>query len=410
MIGKMDVLLITVPYYPSNGSGVHRSVATAKYLPYFGWNPTVITRRYTRTNSSGTYDEQLAAEDDVCEVIRVDMPHPLLQKLEYRVLSAIGSSEYDYRLNTLLYLRMKNAAERVIRSRRINALWSTFKPGIDHRIANYLSRKYAIPWIADFRDLPDQSDDSPRFRTAVQQEVAICSSAQALVATTEELAEKLRARHSIPIHAIYNGYDPEEYLCSEDNRGADQAFTINYFGILYEYRNPSKLFVALDILAYNRSIDLKKVSVNFYGAGSEMVKRFSDGYLSSPRVFAMDRIPYRDMIVRQMQSQILLIVAPPEQGGAIPAKLYSYLASKRPILNIPGDGAGTDRILRDTNAGVSLSQPEEIAGWLALRYQEWKASGRVQFTGFTSEIERYSRKTQIGDLARLLSEVSVRRF
>jgi glycosyltransferase involved in cell wall biosynthesis len=400
------VLMITRVYYPSNASGVHRSAANAKYLPHFGWTPVIVCKEFLPEIDS-TYDSLLAAFPDICKVVRVsDTKNRVVKKAERMFWNVFGGGAHDYRCPYMLYHRMKKTSEQIVKSQKIDAIWTTYLPGLDHKIADYLSRKYGIPWVADFRDLPDQSYMNRNIRYIIKQEIKTCSSAKALIAATEELAEKLKARHKVPVYTVFNGFDPDEFRTSPKPGDYEDKFTINHFGVLYEFRNPSPLFAAIDRLSQQNKIELNDIRINFYGDTSKMVDGFAKSYRCASQVKTLNRLPYPEMVECQKVSQILLMVASPQQGGAIPAKLYSYLASGRPILNIPGDGAGTDRILQQAKAGVSLSKPEEIAVWLEQAYKNWKQTGIVEFSGDESEIQKYSRKTQAGQLAEILEKVT----
>jgi len=401
-----NVLLIAKSYYPSNSSGVHRPIANTKYLPLFGWTPVVVCKKFTLKNSEGTYDPLLEDLVDPCDTIRVNaFFNSVVNRMEIKFWNYFGGGLHDYRYPYILYHKMKNASEQIVKSRKIDAIWATSFPGLTYKIADYLSRKYSIPWVADFRDLPDQSYNNKNTKYVVEQEIDTCCSAKALIAVTEELTEKLKARHKVPAYTIFNGFDPEEYETSKTNRKYDDRFTINHFGYIYKFRDPSPLFVAIDTLSQKNKIDLNNISVNFYGGNPKFLKRIAKAYHCTSQVHSIDRRPYPEMLKCQKTSQILLVLAPPQQGGAIPGKLYSYLASHRPILNIPGDGAGTDRIIQQTKAGVSLSKPEEIAAWLEKAYNSWKQTGTVEFCGDKCEIQKYSRKTQAGQLAEILNKI-----
>jgi len=300
---------------------------------------------------------------------------------------------------------MMQTASSVLETTTVDAIWATARNNLVHAVADRISHQYSIPWIADFRDLTDQTYQSKRVQRAVVQEIKTCASANVITATTEEHAAKLRARHHARVHTIFNGFDPDDYPPLSTPIRSD-VFDINHFGKLYEYRKPTALLAALDLLVA-RDPRFRHIRVHFYGADKKLVTSFAEGHNCSTQVSAPARLPYHDMIKRQQNSQVLLVVAPPEQGGAIPAKLYSYLASRRPILSVPGDTAGTDRIINETDAGIVSGDPENIASWITEKYTEWEANGAAGFTGKDSEIHKYSRKSQAKQFADLLNSVKV---
>jgi hypothetical protein len=400
------LLMLSSAFYPSNVSGAHRPSQLAKYLPLFGWEPRVVCKASSPADQHGTFDGSLAKRTDSCAVTRVThIPHRYLHGLERRLWGLIGGGSDDYRYPMVLKYRMRNAARRILNEQRVDVIWATFKPGLCLNIAAALSGKYGIPWVADFRDLPDQSFNSEHTKFVVRQEIETCRTAAAVVATTHELSEKLRARHVNPVYTVFNGFDPEEFGQGRESKPGDGTFSINHFGILYTYRVPKALFAAIDQLANLRRVDLRKIEVNFFGANPRMVAEAVGGHKCAEIVKAPARLPYADMVRAQSNSQVLLLVAPPEQGGAIPAKLFGYLAAQRPILSVPGDNAGADRIIEETKAGASLSDPVAIADWLAAAYNQWDSRGLVPFQGEELEIARYSRKAQAAQLAEILDRI-----
>jgi len=153
------VLILTKSYYPGSSSGAHRPTKMAKYLPEFGWEPVVVCRSYHPDSLTGAYDAQLAKLGDTCRVKRVrDVENRVFRKMEATFWNVWGAGDYDSRFPYLFYRRMKRAAEEIIKREHIDVIWATSLPNVVHRVADRLSRRYAIPWVADFRDLPDRGD------------------------------------------------------------------------------------------------------------------------------------------------------------------------------------------------------------------------------------------------------------
>lgn len=400
------VLMITRAFHPSNASSVHRPTGFARYLPLSGWTPIVLCKAFDEKADRSTYDHGLAAVADWCEVVRV--PHAQgrnLTRLERWGWKAVQAGREQYRRPCLLYRRMKKAAEEIVRREKVDVIWSTYPPGPDHVVADHLCRKYGIPWVADFRDLPDQTYVTRSTRDEAEQERRICASATMLVAVTEELAAKLRQRHQVPVHTIFNGFDPDDYDTPQAQTDLDKKFTINHFGRLYPYRDPAVLFEALDGLISSRVVRADDIRIGFYGACGRAVRRFARGYRCAAQVQTLARLPYRQMIARQKTSQLLLLLTSPGQGGAIPGKLYGYLASRRPIVSVPGDRMGADRIVAATRTGIAADDPAQLADWLETAYEAWRETGRVPYQGRPDEIARYSHPSQTPVLAAVLDTV-----
>lgn len=403
---EKSVLLLTSSFYPSNASGAHRPYAFAKYLRESGWEPTVVCRHFTAKNSP-YYDSRLAQMEDPCQVVRVNsFSNKYLTKFEAWLWSVLGGAEHDYRHQYLLYWGMLAASRTLLTGRKFDAIWSTFRPGVCHLVASKLAREFSLPWVADFRDLPCQSENNRFTRFAVAQEARVCSVASALVSTSPVLSEKLRSRHDCRVETVTNGYMPDELELATASREYDHDFTINHFGWLYRYRNPQALFEALDILLdENEEQVLRCVKVNFYGANRALVNSFISGYRCKSVVSIPERIAYHEVASKQASSQVLMLVAPPEQGGAIPAKLFSYLAAQRPVINVPGDGGATDEIVRSTRCGFTSDCPGAIASWIREALNEWALLGKVKYDADQDVVKTFSRKTQSKAIGRLLDQV-----
>ncbi len=399
------VLLLSTFYHPSSASGVHRVVANSKYLQRFGWQPYVVTKLYSSKHPYQTYDPRLDGRADPCTVFRIGHPHNRVLALGENYFWKFFGGADDHRKPYILYRRMLRCAARLIEREKISAVWATSRGPMVHKVASQLYLRYRIPWIADFRDLPDQTYDNRDTRLAVKQEIASCANAAILTATTSELAARLKQRHTQPVHVICNGYDPEEYGGITDlPKVKSLKFCINHFGVVYPYRDPAALFSAMDLLI-EKNPEYANIEVNFFGADPAVVLGFAATHRCSRQIKCPGRLPYDDMLKQQCASQVLLVVSPPEQGGAIPAKIYGYLASKRPVLVVPGDKAGTERLMYLTQAGLCSDVPEQISDWISGQFRQWSETGQTVFCGLEREIMRYSRIGQSETLAKLLDSI-----
>lgn len=396
------VLFISAAFYPNGASGAHRPSQFAKYLPEHGWTPFVVRVDWTPANCGACYAPSLAERGDFCETVSVPYgggPKNGFGRLARRLLKPA----FPYRYPFCLCRSMLAAADAAAAQRKFDAIWSTYRGGVNHYVASRISRKYGIPWVADFRDLPDQSYDTPETRRAVRAEIRTCASAAALVTTSPALTAIAAKRHQVPVHTILNGFDPDDF--PEPDARVSSRFCMRYFGVLYEFRDPAPLLEAVDLLAGEGGVNLDDLQLEFYGSSPERVAELVGAHRCAKVVRCEAWVDRHRMIPLQQKASVLLLLKSPGAGGSIPAKLFEYLAAKRPILNIPGDGDVVDGILRETGAGMSLASPEEIARTLGQWYKEWRASGAVPFRGVPERIAAYSRRSQAGTLAKILEGV-----
>jgi glycosyltransferase involved in cell wall biosynthesis len=366
----------------------------------------VVCGAWTKENRPELYDPDLAARGDFCETNRVPLVLYRARTLSH-YLNRVCCMLRPYKAPWQFYNALRAGALKRARQGDIAAVWSTALPGLNHTVGAEISRRFRLPWVADFRDLPDQTYDTWRTRLAVRAEVRTCSDADALTATTDTLARRLASRHTAPVFTITNGFDPDDY--PEVQVAPSATFNIRYFGKLYEYRDPRVLLEALDLLAERGALDLRKVRVEFYGTHRKDLAPRVAGHRCAKVVQCKKRVARAEMVRLQQQAAVLLLLKSSAAGGSIPAKLFEYLGARRPILNVPGDGDLVDGILEETGAGCSNAEPSEAAEWILRRYNNWMSRGTVPYHGKTEKVFRYSRSEQARVLAAILDEVCAER-
>lgn len=397
-----NVLLIAAAYYPSNAAGAHRPVKAAKYLPGYGWNPLVLCADWPRVQYPRRFDPELALEEDVCPTFRVSYTPRRSGRLG-RAAGRAAMAAFPYSSPRGKLRAFLREAGRIIETAPIDLVWSTYLPGYTHVVARDVSKRAGVPWVADFRDLPDQEGDSWVARRSVKYEIDVCARASAFTTTSDTLARLLESRHDVPVHVVLNGFDPDDY--ESGVVPSSERFEITHYGTLYEHRDPRPLFRALDLMDERGDIDLDRVVVEFHSQPESAIRDFARGFRCERVVRALGRIPYRTMLRRERESSVLLLLKAPAGGGAIPTKLLEYLGAGRPVLNIPGDGGEVDRILSGTHGGVSARTPEEIAEVLKTWYDEWRSTGAPVCTSIPERVARYRRSEQTRRLADVFQSV-----
>jgi glycosyltransferase involved in cell wall biosynthesis len=305
-----------------------------------------------------------------------------------------------------------------IKNNDIDLLFSTSLPVTSHIIANTISKRTGIPWIADFRDLWSDShyDAKGTLRKRMDRliETKVINRADALTTVSEPLKQLLLRRHSKfkdRIFLIYNGYDPDDY--SHPKIDPPAHFNITFTGRMYDIdfqrkgRTPKLLFHALEQLNKEGRIDLGKVKVNIYGEYPNDLYELISKYQLQDSVKCLGSVPFRESFSAQQHATILLLLNwdDSDYEGILTGKIFEYLGARKPILAIPFCNRSVDTILNKTKAGITITDLESLKSQVSKWYQQYIDKGKITYTGITKEIEKFSRKKAADDLSRIFEEV-----
>ncbi|MEZ4699537.1 MAG: glycosyltransferase family 4 protein [Rhodothermales bacterium] len=429
-----SVLYIAYYFPPSGGSGVQRTLKFVKYLPASGWSPRVLT---VAPESAAYPDLDPAMAGEVpasIDVIRTGAWDPYSW---YGALSGKSKSDAvtvgflsdkppgrverlarwvranlfipDARVGWVPYATRAGAA--AIAAHRPDVLLTTGPPHSTHLIGRALHRRFGIPWVADFRDpwtdidyldaLPMSAWASRRNRALEQ---SVLDEAQCVVTVSPAVQRAFAARTATPCVNIYNGYDEADF--DQEPFPDTGRFVITHVGNMNADRNPHALWRALAALQ-NPDVEVRLVG-NVDARVREEVSRLGlDG-----QVVYLPYMPHREAVRHVVSSQVLLLAVNRVRAAndIIPGKVFEYLASQRPVLVLgPPDGE-TAQIVLDAGAGAACDY-EDVAG-VTTSLQRWVAAWRdgTPARGATAEAAaRYSRRAQAGELADLLTRLSMPR-
>jgi len=275
-----------------------------------------------------------------------------------------------------------------------------------------LKDEFKIPWVADFRDLWTQNYYylySP-LRKSIERrlELNTLSTAEALVTVSQPAADDLRSLHrQKPVHSIPNGFDPAEVNTTPGN--LTDKFTITYTGNLYPGKqSPEPLFAALRDLITEGSMDASDIEVRFYGPEAGWIYKQAERYELTGTVRQFGVVPREITLNKQRESQLLLLLKwnDTRQRGFYTAKIFEYLAARRPVLAVGGFPDVVDQLLDETKAGVSGQTGEDIKAVLLRLYQEYKSTGAVSYSGDEAETSKYSHREMAKRFAAILDIIT----
>lgn len=404
------VLMVAFHFPPQAGSsGILRTLNFAKNLPANGWRPTVLTvhpRAYEERRDDLLKD--IPADIKVVRAFALDAAQHLSIRRKYPGFLALPDRWASWCLGAV------RAGLAEIRQESVRVIWSTYPIASAHLIGLQLHKASGLPWIADFRD-PMINGTYPaeklQRRAWSWLEPQVFQHATRCVFTTERAADLYRARYP---HAadkcmvIENGYDEDAFLDNPPCRSAvpHETLFVLHSGIIYpKDRNPEQFFVALARLLQLPALRGRTVKVRFRAPvhGAE-VAALAQQHGLADIVEIAPPIPYRQAIAEMMAADLLLVFQGSQFNTQIPAKIYEYLRTGRPVVGLVDKAGDTARQLRKFE-GVALADIGDaadiesvLAGWLAHPHADGASSAFNR-----AAIQSYSRKAQAGALARVLS-------
>jgi glycosyltransferase involved in cell wall biosynthesis len=407
------VLMVAYHFPPLRGSsGIQRTLRFAKYLPEFGWEPVVLSahpRAYEQVGDDQMAD--IAPGVHVCRAFALDAARHL--SIRQRYPGFLGRPD---RWRTW-WLGAVPAGVNLVRRFAPHALWSTYPIATAHAIGRTLRTLTGLPWVADFRDPMAQEGYPPDPRTwktfdAVERKVA--KRAAAAVFTSPGALRMYQQRYapqSQRFHLIENGYDEESFegLGAQD-RGplAPGMLTLLHSGIVYpDERNPAQLFHALRRLLDAGTIGRHDVRVRFRAAVHDtMVRSLAAEAGVADQVEVLPAIAYGAALEEMMRADALLLLQAANCNDQIPAKLYEYFRSSRPIVALTDPAGDTAAAMRA--AGCDLVAPLDDAAAIASMLPRLVSEVRSRTARLPDAriVSSQSRRARTAALARLLDSVA----
>jgi glycosyltransferase involved in cell wall biosynthesis len=273
-----------------------------------------------------------------------------------------------------------SAARKLFRGWRPDLIYASVPPYTSLFVADILARRYDIPWVAEYRDrwCDDPYSVMPRWRAWLEHrlERRMMERAAGIVTVSEPWAELYRTKYGRPTRAVLNGYDPED-VPDPAPQAEPGPVRIVYTGAIYPgKRDPSPLFAALA-----KRPDLgKDVRVEFYGTKPEHVLPLAAQAGVRDRIAVHAGVPFRQSLALQHAADVLLLMQwnDPREQGNVPAKLFEYMATGRPILGIGIEDGVPARLIDARGAGIYANDPDRIAAQLGRWVEEKQATGRVR--------------------------------
>ncbi len=409
------VLVVSYLFPPLAGAGVYRWAKMTKFLPEFGWEPTVVTaagdlRTHTDTELAGDLPPALRVRrvrdygvKYVAAAARRLLKVPLMEGIEGWVPFAT------------------RAALRELSGGSYDALCTTLGPFTLMKVGLAVRRRSPVPWVMDLRDpswshangvgSPALSVAETRRRRAL--EIAAYNAAGHVVVVDDGVKDAIRADRGLNVShvdVVPNGYDDDDFAPAVPVRGGRRHFRASFVGKLGDsYRVEGLLRALRRLAADGDSRELFRAT--FAGELSRDVVRALRRVLPAECLRIEGYLPSREACRLMLGSDLLLFVLPAYPNGEalrVHSKTYNYLRAGRPVLAPIQDGAAAELLTRSGAATVVPPDDDDaIYGSLRAAVDEWRR-GRVQPKTDWAFVRQYERRALAQQFAAVLDAAAGR--
>jgi glycosyltransferase involved in cell wall biosynthesis len=420
------VLMIAHHFPPAGGSGANRALAFARYLPQYGWQPTVITPAEAW---AGNRDDDLLAQlPPALRVIRTRSAESRPQRVGHRAAATSANRAPPATPSVLrrhaghlkrfpdAHLGWLPFALAAARRQDYDVAYSSSGPFTSHVVGLLLKRLKRRPWVAELRDgwyrwnraiFPDY----PAWRDVLERrlEAAALRSADKIILVTDRMAAAFRAQFpDIPrerFSVVSNGFDPAQFG-AQPLPERSRHWTVLHAGALYYGRSLATLLDAARRLVESNEEFKEQFRLTLLGTlDSRAQAELSQSGLAQ-HVHAETQVSHASALTSMSAADALLLVSNTTPGAeaTVPGKLFEYLAIGRPILAIAPSESSTADILALTGGGwlAPAGDADAITCTLRQAFVEHRA-GRAKHSN-PAEVARFNRRALTGDLATVLDE------
>jgi len=439
---KLLILAYDFPPYVSVGG--LRPFSWYKYLYLFGVHPIVVTRQWN--NEFGNHLDYIAPgysdSNDVQETNEgAIIKAPFAPNLANQILLKHGERKYRIprKFISLFYLfaqyflpvgnfhQIYRSADEYLKKNKVDCIIATGDPFILFKYSSKLSRKYSVPWIADYRDswVQDKTFDNKLYKIwSAYFEKRFLKNASKITTVSTFIQKQIEQNITgKDFEIVLNGFDPEILKVVEKIEQNKNVLSIALTGTIYEWHPlESFLNVCSELLNENADFDLK---LNFFGINKEIeIKNLIEEKFKSlaSRAEFFPRMENLKLAEKLAEQNVFLLF---NDYSILGTKIFDYLAVKRKIIlcyESDAESAGLKdkyfclqeteteskrlqaEMITATNSGIVVKDFRHLKTILPELNKELKENGFVNCSSIG--IEKYSRIEQVERLAKIVKDVS----
>ncbi len=434
------VLILAYDFPPYVSVGGLRPFSWYNYLKNFDIEPIVITRQWE--NKYGNHLDYVAPSSSDKTIIETSelgtiIRTPYKANLANRLLLKYGENKFKIvRKSVSLFFEITQflsisgpkkelfyAADSYLRNNKIDVIIATGEPFVLFKYGSKLSRKYNIPWIADYRDpwsmnlIHDKKIILKSWYRYLEKKYV--STAYKVTTVSDFFKLKIQTSDKSKIYVIPNGFDPQYVENTRKIPQESNQLSIALIGTTYQY-HPVEVFLKI-LNDFNSSPERNPIQLNLFGVNNsseimQLIQLKFPFLIDSTKVFP--RMKNEELLKSIATNNIMLLF---NYYSIIGTKIYDYIGINRQILFCFSDdpeakilkkkyfNTEESKVLSNTlqqdlieqkNAGIIVKDSVHLKKVLGELYHEFEKNRFIKCA--TENSEEFSRKNQAGKLAKLI--------
>ncbi len=414
------VLVIAYYFPPLGGSGVQRVLKFVKYLPQFGWQPTVLTIGPTAYYAK---DESLLKEIESLniKIIRTNSLDPnavVHKKHDVVKMPKEGMRKVLSFLSDLFFIpdnkigwkrKAMKAATELLKKEKFDVVFATAPPVTDFLVGKELKKKFKVPLVVDYRDswldFPFKYFPTPFHRYIhYRLERSVLRTSDMVITTSRRTKEEILLRHKFLTHKdiaiISHGFDPEDmHVPSDDVLPHIEKFRITYSGMFYAKITPVYFLQALSKVLKEHSQLRGRIEACFVGLFRTEFINYVNHLGMQNSVNILGYLEHRESVKYLLASDVLWLMM--QDDIMTPGKIFEYIGTGKKIMGCVPKGYMRSIIEEANGQCVDPTNVNQIADMIVQLYQQYE---KKQLHGAKPEVmDKYNRVKLTGELAKIFT-------
>ncbi len=436
------LLILAYDFPPYVSVGGLRPYAWYRYLKEYGVEPIVVTRQWGNKYGNeldyiapSESKETIVEETEYGTIIRTPYKPNLANRLmlkygkgKFSLLRKLITAWYEF-MQFLFFVGPKSGvycgAKKYLKTNKVDAIIATGEPFILFKYASSLSKKYGVPWLADYRDPWSQNKNRSKFsgRWNKYFEQKFTANTECVITVDEFFKKQIETNVHKPFNIIPNGYNPDAINAVSDIKQGDDCLRFAFVGTIYSWHPYKSVILTFVEFIQKSNLDIK-IELNFFGINRhEKIRQIARENNIEEYIHVYPRMENNMLMEKLAMHNVMLLFNYYSFTGT---KIYDYLGLKRKILLCYSDdkeakllkekfypikeveGLSThlqEDLINQTHSGIVAKDKTHLEQILVDLYAEFVRMGSIECSSV--DVDRFSRREGVRSLAEIIKNITL---